>query len=182
MYDSPYRTCRECVVGVYRTEGVKAFYRSYFTQLSMNIPFQSLHFMLYEVCQDALNKDRQYSPKSHMVSGAVAGAVAAACTTPLDVCKTLLNTQERCAVSKLPETAINGMFHAGRTIYQFKGIPGFFRGITARVIYQMPATAISWSVYEFFKYFLTQQKEHEGLVSTPNISRTPNVQAVSEEI
>lgn len=28
-----------------------------------------------------------------MVSGALAGAVAAAATTPLDVCKTLLNTE-----------------------------------------------------------------------------------------
>lgn len=41
-----------------------------------------------------LNKERKYSPAVHMVAGAAAGAVASAVTTPLDVVKTLLNTQE----------------------------------------------------------------------------------------
>jgi Mitochondrial carrier protein len=39
------------------------------------------------------NPDRSYNPLCHVVSGGVSGAVAAAVTTPLDVCKTLLNTQ-----------------------------------------------------------------------------------------
>ena len=135
---------------------MRAFYRSYTTQLTMNIPFQATHFVFYELCQDWLNKDRAYKPSSHVISGAVAGAVAAGLTTPLDVCKTLLNTQERCAVAR-SESAINGMVQAARTIYEFRGPAGFFKGLTARIIYQMPSTAISWSVYEFFKYFITKQ-------------------------
>lgn len=38
--------------------------------------------------------DRKYNPIVHMTAGAAAGASAAAITTPLDVIKTLLNTQE----------------------------------------------------------------------------------------
>lgn len=38
--------------------------------------------------------DRKYNPIVHMAAGAAAGASAAAITTPLDVIKTLLNTQE----------------------------------------------------------------------------------------
>lgn len=34
------------------------------------------------------------------------------------------------------------------------GARGFFKGITARVLYAMPATAICWSTYEFFKFYL----------------------------
>lgn len=30
---------------------------------------------------------------------------------------------------------------------------GFFRGLSARVLYAMPATAICWSTYEFFKFY-----------------------------
>lgn len=41
-----------------------------------------------------LNKERKYNPWAHVVAGGAAGALAAACTTPLDVTKTLLNTQE----------------------------------------------------------------------------------------
>lgn len=41
-----------------------------------------------------LNRERKYNPVAHVISGGTAGALAAACTTPLDVMKTLLNTQE----------------------------------------------------------------------------------------
>ena len=34
------------------------------------------------------------------------------------------------------------------------GLTGFFSGLSARILYQAPATAISWSVYEFFKYYM----------------------------
>lgn len=41
-----------------------------------------------------MNEDRKYNPAVHVVAGGAAGAVASAITTPLDVVKTLLNTQE----------------------------------------------------------------------------------------
>ena len=40
-----------------------------------------------------LNPTNEYSPMSHIVSGGVAGAAAAALTTPLDVAKTVLQTR-----------------------------------------------------------------------------------------
>lgn len=94
MVNSPYKTVMDCIRNIYRQEGPKAFYLSYTTQLAMNIPFQSLHFMTYEFCQNITNSERCYNPTAHVISGAVAGGVAAALTTPLDVCKTLLNTQQ----------------------------------------------------------------------------------------
>ncbi|XP_009867248.1 PREDICTED: mitoferrin-1-like, partial [Apaloderma vittatum] len=53
---------------------------------------------------------------------------------------------------------LSGMVTAFKTVYQLGGLSGYFRGVQARVIYQMPSTAIAWSVYEFFKYFLTKHK------------------------
>lgn len=41
-----------------------------------------------------MNKERKYNPAVHVLAGGAAGAVASAVTTPLDVVKTLLNTQE----------------------------------------------------------------------------------------
>ncbi|XP_053874398.1 mitoferrin-1 isoform X1 [Malaclemys terrapin pileata] len=159
MYNSPYKTVLECIRTVHRTEGLGAFYRSYTTQLTMNVPFQAIHFITYEFMQEQINPRREYNPRSHILSGAIAGAVAAAATTPLDVCKTLLNTQENMALSSVNISGhLSGMANAFRTVYQLGGIPGYFRGVQARVIYQMPSTAIAWSVYEFFKYFLTKHK------------------------
>ncbi len=179
VYGSPYKTCRECAVAVWRQEGIRAFYRSYTTQLSMNIPFQALHFVTYEYCQDLLNRSREYNPGTHIISGAMAGAVAAAATTPLDVCKTLLNTQEKCAITQ-GNSAISGLSQAVRTIYRFQGFRGYFRGVSARVIFQMPSTAISWGIYEFFKMYLTHGQHsgrsdgaEGGVSASPSLSVAP---------
>lgn len=162
MYNSPYRGLWDCVRTVTRNEGAGAFYRSYSTQLTMNIPFQAVHFITYELMQEQLNPQRLYHPGTHIVSGAAAGAVSAAVTTPLDVCKTLLNTQENVALSSVNISGhLSGMANALRTVYRLGGMAAFFKGAQARVIYQMPSTAIAWSVYEFFKYFLTKHHLEE---------------------
>ncbi|CAL8124586.1 unnamed protein product [Orchesella dallaii] len=158
MYASPYKSCWDCMRKTYVAEGAAAFYRSYTTQLSMNIPFQSLHFVVYEFMQNVTNKEKTYNPKAHMVSGALAGAFASAVTTPLDVCKTLLNTQEATTLKTLGKSHISGMTYAIRTVYEIGGIRGFFQGMSARVLYQMPSTAICWSVYEFLKYVITKRE------------------------
>lgn len=152
MYNSPYRSVVHCIAQVYRTEGMRAFYRSYVTQLTMNVPFQSLYFMTYEIMQNVTNKDKTYNPAAHMVSGAIAGAIAAAATTPLDVCKTVLNTQE-------PGIKAKGFMDAVSYVLRLGGPFGFFRGIQARVLYQMPAAAICWSTYETFKYLFKSRIE-----------------------
>ena len=158
MYGSPYSGVHDCIRTIIRTEGMRAFYRSYTTQLAMNIPFQSIHFVSYEFGQELLNPERLYHPATHVASGAAAGAIAAAITTPLDVCKTLLNTQDTYALAQRNGNAITGMANAFRTVYTLGGPWGYFRGVQARIVFQMPATAISWSVYEFFKHFITVSK------------------------
>lgn len=95
----------------------------------------------------------------HVVAGGAAGAAAAAFTTPLDVCKTLLNTQEE-GVGKT-----NGLVDAIKKVHRVAGIAGFFKGLQARVLYQMPATAVCWSTYEFFKYLLNRKEKKQLFIS-----------------
>ena len=91
-----------------------------------------------------LNPSRDYVPWKHAVAGAVAGAVAAIVTMPWDVCKTLLNTQEANVLNKLNTKRVVGMVEAARTVRNLAGYSGFFQGLRARILYQMPSTAISW--------------------------------------
>ncbi|EDV20053.1 uncharacterized protein TRIADDRAFT_32519 [Trichoplax adhaerens] len=166
IYKSPYRGAIHCIKEVYKSEGVKAFYRSYTTQLLMNIPFQCSHFLVYEYLRETLNPARTYDPKTHVIAGAAAGAFAASLTTPLDVAKTLLNTQEKSALKLTSNRRyVTGIYGALKTIYSMRGIAGYFQGIKARIVFQMPSTAICWSVYEFFKHFLlvSQASKKESL-------------------
>ncbi|UJR38205.1 hypothetical protein I4U23_030878 [Adineta vaga] len=170
IYASPYSGAIDCLRKIRQREGLSVLYRSYTTQLTMNIPFHSVHLVTYELFQDYLNYARAYDPLSHVISGAGAGAIASAITTPLDVCKTLLNTQECClAATGGPTCSVSrsssgtaktiaatqearGLITAIRVIYIQGGLPAFFKGLTPRVLYQMPSTAVAWSCYEFFKH------------------------------
>jgi len=159
VYGTPYRSTLDCARKIFVQEGWQAFYYSFGTQLILNIPYQSLHFVMYEFTQDLLNRDREYRPLTHVFSGGIAGAVAAGLTTPFDVCKTLLNTQERSAVTR-EGGYVRGILSAARAVYRLRGFIGFFSGTTARVVFQIPSTAIAWVVYEFFKYVLTKNWQH----------------------
>ncbi|KAI8093454.1 mitochondrial carrier domain-containing protein [Halteromyces radiatus] len=154
LKDSVYRSVRECARQVYAKEGITAFYISLPTTLSMSIPFQSIQFSTYERCLSLLNPGGIYDPKSHVVAGAVAGIIASSVTTPLDVIKTLLQTRGSSMDPRIRHCS--GFWEAGKLIYEHYGYRGFFRGFKPRILTHMPATAISWSVYEYFKWFLSR--------------------------
>ena len=61
---------------------------------------------------------------------------------------------------------------------QLRGTSGFFGGLQARVIFQMPATAISWFVYETFKNYLSRRSEKNDfqLLSSVQASDSTDIQ------
>lgn len=178
MYSSNYTSCQSCIAHVYRSEGPRAFYRSFTTSYLMNAPFQAIHFIAYEKAQVKLNPDRTYNPSTHMLSGALAGGAAAFITNPLDVCKTLLNTQQHDNNS-----VVRGLPNALRTVYAKDGVRTFFRGVLARVLYQAPSTAISWSVYELFKRQIlkTDNRLLPATTTTTNLLPTTTSRSKSKQ-
>ncbi|CAO0791787.1 unnamed protein product [Mucor circinelloides] len=156
LRDSTYKSVRECAKKVYTNEGLKAFYISFPTTVSMSIPFQSVQFATYEYCRSKFDPEGSYNPKVHVMAGAVAGAVASSVTTPLDVVKTLLQTKGSSTDAEIKNCS--GFRQATGIIYDRHGIKGFFRGFKPRVLTNMPSTAISWSVYEYFKWFLASEE------------------------
>jgi solute carrier family 25 (mitochondrial iron transporter), member 28/37 len=151
MHQSQFRSVFECASTVYRREGLAAFYVSYPTTLAISIPFNAIQFTVYEQVKRMLNPRGEYSPSSHIISGGVAGAVAAAVTTPLDVAKTLLQTRGTSQDAEI--RAARGMRDAFRIIWQKDGIRGMSRGLTPRVMTTMPSTALCWLSYEFFSAY-----------------------------
>ncbi|KAI9318078.1 mitochondrial carrier domain-containing protein [Dichotomocladium elegans] len=152
LRESTYRSVRECARKVYANEGLKAFYISFPTTLSMSIPFQSVQFAMYDLSLSYLNPTNDYNPKSHMLAGALAGMAASSITTPLDVIKTLLQTRGSSSDPRIRQCS--GLWEAAKIISDRYGAKGFFRGFRPRILTHMPSTAISWSVYEYFKWFL----------------------------
>jgi solute carrier family 25 iron transporter 28/37 len=169
LRDSTYKSIRECARSVYTKEGIAAFYISLPTTLVMSVPFQSIQFATYEFFRKVLNSDgHQYDPKTHVIAGGLAGAVASSVTTPMDVIKTLLQTRGSNQDPRIRNA--KGFKEATTIIFERYGVKGFFRGFKPRVLTHMPSAAISWSVYEYFKWMInarniTQQKEEDQIVS-----------------
>jgi solute carrier family 25 iron transporter 28/37 len=164
-----YKSLTHCAKAILQKEGLRAFFVSYPTTLSMSIPFQSVHFATYESFSASINPTHRYDPMSHMLAGAGAGAMASAITTPLDVAKTLLQTQ-----GESPDPEIRkarGMRDAFRIVYTRKGWRGFMKGLGPRVISHVPATAVCWTTYEYFKFFLGEP--------SISVSREPDLFNVS---
>lgn len=151
VHGTPYRTFLSCFRGIWHTEGLAGFYVSYPTTLLLNVPFHMVQFPVYEVCRAVLTSadEGSYTPFAHIVSGGISGGTAALVTTPIDVIKTTLQTRN------LADGRVQGMSDATKLIIREYGPAGFFRGAIPRMFTFIPATAACWSVYEYFKWFLS---------------------------
>ncbi|KAK9458813.1 mitochondrial carrier [Lipomyces oligophaga] len=126
-------------------EGVfRGLYRGYSTTIMREIPFTMIQFPLYEALKKrfAIRSGRQSaSPLQGAICGMIAGGVAAACTTPLDVLKTrIMLSEERVNISTLVSEIIGE-----------DGYKGFFRGIAPRTMWISVGGAVFLGVYETAK-------------------------------
>jgi solute carrier family 25 iron transporter 28/37 len=83
----------DAVRTIVQTQGMHGLYRSFPVALSMNIPFASINVAANESFKRSLNPSGEQHLHISLVCGALAGGVAGALTTPLDVVRTRIQTQ-----------------------------------------------------------------------------------------
>lgn len=167
LCDSPYKSAFECLRCVVRTEGIGALWRSYPLTAATNVPFTCVYFTAYETAKAFLGGGDD-GPVEQCVAGGVAGGLAAAATTPLDVVKTRMQTfaeevpKPSLAISATTSSSISttsasasppslSSSAALRLILREDGARGLLRGLMPRVLFHVPAAAISWTTYETCK-------------------------------
>jgi len=152
----------ECIQNIYKEGGVRQFYLSYPTTVAMNIPVFAVYFATYEKVKKtiaphiATNLDEgTFNPQVHCVAGGMAGAIAAACSNPLDVIKTRLQTQVTSyEMSGEKKMEFSGPRQVVQHLMKTEGVRGFLRGVGARMLYQAPGAAVCWVTYEYMKHIL----------------------------
>ncbi|KAF7331623.1 hypothetical protein MKEN_00041900 [Mycena kentingensis (nom. inval.)] len=131
---------------VLASDGVRGLYRGFGITIMREIPFTSVQFPLYELLKSRLSIYTGRKPlyaHEAAVCGSVAGGIAAALTTPLDVLKTrvMLDTRD--------STARPSLLTRVRTIYTTEGPRALFAGVVPRTMWISAGGAVFLGVYEW---------------------------------
>eukprot|EP00401_Gymnodinium_catenatum_P067778 CAMPEP_0117533032 /NCGR_PEP_ID=MMETSP0784-20121206/39677_1 /TAXON_ID=39447 /ORGANISM="" /LENGTH=369 /DNA_ID=CAMNT_0005329449 /DNA_START=95 /DNA_END=1205 /DNA_ORIENTATION=- len=170
-----YAGALDCVVNMWRHEGVLALCRSLPATLMMNVPYNSVLVAMNESLKRT-TQDKYSGLQWYFAFAGVSGAVASAATLPLDVVKTRLQTQGLhisasaegeitmlgCAEVHCNEPVdrkYHGIFPTMRLIWREEGARGFFRGLVPRVALAMPSAALCWGTYEMVHRLLHRVAE-----------------------
>ncbi|KAF9151309.1 hypothetical protein BG015_006831 [Linnemannia schmuckeri] len=150
---------------IVKYDGVAALYQGYRATLMRDVPFSALQFAFYEKFKVEARKwearpDGQMSLHIETACGAVAGGLAGFLTTPLDVMKTLLQTQVKKPTSSATSIATGTVAATNQKYYvgiwdglkwnlKHHGvIGGLFRGVGPRVFWTSLQSAIMFVFYE----------------------------------
>lgn len=129
---------------------IARLWRGVGSQLARDVPFSALYWGMVEPLRSALMRGQPDDAASvfrcNVAAGAMAGAIAGAATTPLDVVKT--RVQVASEDGKAPSVA-----RVLRNVTTNEGVAGLFRGWSARAGKAAPACAIVLSAYEGIKHW-----------------------------
>ena len=125
-------------------EGIFGPYRGYWSTLLREIPFSFIQYPLWELFKKkVVNSHGKIESWQSAACGAMAGGIAAAMTTPLDVAKT------RIMLAKQGSKQAQGkVLYVIIQVYSTKGVQGLFAGMVPRSLWMSLGGFIYFGVYE----------------------------------
>ncbi|KAJ2387158.1 mitochondrial ornithine carrier protein, partial [Coemansia sp. RSA 2603] len=146
------------VVGhLLRTGGVRALYRGISPTVARETLGVGFWFGTYEmVCRllmrnGARSKDA-LGPGSIILAGGCAGIAYNATSYPIDVVKSMIQTEGVRAKGK----AQMGVVATAMQVYKTGGVPAFYRGLGITLMRAFPANAAMFMTYEYLSRLLTR--------------------------
>lgn len=132
----------QVLLRILEKDGVLGLYAGYSATLLRNLPAGVLSYSSFEYLKAAvlMNSNSHLEPFQSVCCGALAGAISASLTTPLDVVKTRLMTSEAAAGFSVAETV--------KQILMEEGWVGFTRGMGPRVLHSACFSAIGYFAFE----------------------------------
>lgn len=128
------------------------------------IPYCS-PFLKYWICKFLLEVQNKYRGRDHsnelgilgfLSASALSKMIACIVTYPHEVIRTRLQTQSMYHDIPSVEMKYRGVFNTGRIIIHDEGWRGLYKGLGTTLVRTVPATAISFCVYEMIVRHLTR--------------------------
>lgn len=152
-----YKSTFHAITDICRTEGPGTLFYGYKATLVRDLPFSLLQLAFYERFRDLAfawtDSKEDLSIKNELIVGALAGGLAGTLTTPLDVIKTRIQTQQQQQPDllslKRPLILNSSIFHGLRTVARQEGVIGLFSGVGPRFIWTSVQSSIMLFLYQF---------------------------------
>lgn len=140
-----YDNVGEAIVGTWRQNGLKGFFRGTGMTLCREIPFYVAGSSIYDESKKAAQKflGRELEPWETVVVGALSGGFTAVLTTPFDVIKTRMMT-----ASEGRSAAFSVVLFS---ILRHEGPLGLFKGAIPRFFWVAPLGAMNFAGYELIR-------------------------------
>ncbi|XP_074272540.1 protein MITOFERRINLIKE 1, chloroplastic-like [Silene latifolia] len=154
----------QVLMKILEKDGILGLYAGYSATLLRNLPAGVISYSSFEYLKAAVLAKKGKSkldPFESVCCGALAGAISASLTTPLDVVKTRLMTQ-------MGGVMYSGVSETVKHILMEEGWVGFTRGMGPRVVHSACFSALGYFAFETARLAISEQylkhKESQELV------------------
>ena len=149
------RSTLESITSIARQEGARALWRGVSASMARDVPFSAIYWTSYEWLKGRLQGgSREQSGVWRTIPCAsIAGAIAGAVTTPLDVVKTRLQVMN-------PQQGAMSCSHVLLSLYRLEGLGALFAGVVPRVSKAAPSCAIIIGAYEIGKDYWSSTRSN----------------------
>lgn len=133
---------------IFKQEGIRGFYKGYGMGLAVFIPHSMAYFVTYEKMKGWLiQQDTQNKLPWYMLCSSVAGVTGILISTPLDIIK----TRWQISAAENGQAFRKGPWAIAKHIFLHEGKTTLARSFCATVMWGLPTTAISMTIFELLK-------------------------------
>ncbi|GMJ14803.1 MitoFerrinLike1 [Hibiscus trionum] len=162
----------EVLLRILEKDGILGLYAGYSATLLRNLPAGVLSYSSFEYLKAAVlrkTKQTHLEPIQSVCCGAMAGAISASLTTPLDVVKTRLMTQA--LGNKVADVMYTGVNATVKQILKEEGWIGLTRGLGPRVVHSACFSALGYFAFETARLaILNQYLKHKEELSKIDVA------------
>lgn len=184
----PYRHTGDAFVQIYRSEGLRGFYKGLLPSL-FGVSHVAVQFPLYESFKSWARQRQEQdelAPTTILLCSSTAKMIASVTTYPHEVLRTRLQMQPRNrsppaqppppttarGVESSMSTADNrtgarvmgkysGVIQASRTIAREEGLRGFYKGMAVNLVRTVPSSALTILTYELIMQHLSHSSDQD---------------------
>lgn len=164
-----YKTLRDAVVTMHRTEGPLVFYKGLTPTLLAIFPYAGLQFSCYNFLKSASEwvvpaRGKQNENLRNLLCGCGAGVVSKTLTYPLDLFKKRLQVggfeQARATFGQVRR--YRGLWDCAERVLQEEGAQGCFKGLSPSLLKAALSTGLVFFWYELFCNFFHCMKKADS--------------------